>query len=618
MTMDHLVATGGHTYRVSDPGNGEIDEIIDWLTQTHGQQVALIALSRQQVLTRLGRAALPADFPDPDLVIGDPNREAGHTRGWLEDTVIRWENTTPATLPLEDTTASTSADDAPQAADDSTTTAAGWEDWDSGRLWSGVPSAADDQIVIVTSRGVVTPSGKTLTRGPMRTGEDLGDFLVHRWRSAPKRRPQLWLTYEALEGVGFSIPDDEICQTSSSQSDQVAALFGCTISHALSGWFTCKFPDHDNRQAHLVLIPLLDTDPPEQRPGDMGIGGWAETVTELPDDEADLVSLLADRIGWLATLMPGTVPSQRWANVGAELLDAVRRRSPRSRKPLAGCPLPADVITEMGARLEPIVEPDWDNRDHKARAGRLDVEVDQRSAYLASAGLLDLGFGTPKELHTVDPAVFDERRPPFGLWHLTTPPAGELDGLTTKLPLPIANMNWTEEATFWVSTRGVQQLTAPVEHGGAGLSIAELQIDAAWVWPEQARLLRTWADALRAKIIEARDSERDDYESFIKAIYQAYLGRMASSKWQPAQHHHQQPAWYAAIRADTRWRAMRYARRLADTYGLYPGEARLDAWFYRVEPDQDLEIFNEDSTALGKYRLKNVSGDQPGVQGGAQ
>jgi len=168
-----------------------------------------------------------------------------------------------------------------------------------------------------------------------------------------------------------------------------------------------------------------------------------------------------------------------------------------------------------------------------------------------------------------------------------------------------------------VIIRTVQHLTAPVELGGAGLSVAELDVDAAWVWPQQGRMLRTWADVLRAKLIEAREAEREDYQDFIKAIYTTYLGRMGSDKWSPQQRAHQQPAWYAAIRADTRWRALRYARRIADTHGLYPISAELDAWVYRLDPDVDPEILAEESTANGKYRVKWSSRQTP-VEGAAE
>ena len=271
--------------------------------------------------------------------------------------------------------------------------------------------------------------------------------------------------------------------------------------------------------------------------------------------------------------------------------------------------MPAQVAVESGGQLEPIVAPTWDHRPHRAIGDQIDVEVDQRAAYLASAVQVELGHGPPRELQRISTSVFDEQKPPFGLWRIAMPAAGDLDGLTKRLPLPHPAMRWDAPVTVWVTTRAVQHLSAPVELGGAGLSVAELDIDAAWVWPQQGRMLRTWADVLRAKLIEAREADREDYQDFIKGIYTTYLGRMSTDKWGPQQRSHQQPAWYAAIRADTRWRALRYARRIADTHGLYPISAELDAWVYRIDPDVDPQILAEDSTANGKYRVKWTSAD---------
>ncbi|EHB48717.1 hypothetical protein MycrhDRAFT_5558 [Mycolicibacterium rhodesiae JS60] len=619
--MEFLLTRGGQTWRIADQDDGDVEALLDWLCESRGTIVPLVAMSRQQVIARIGRATLPTDFPAPDVVIGDLQREAGHTRGWLEGTVAAWENAhlsepddqpdppsdgsaEPAgTTPAQDGTAPTDGTDgdADVAADDAAET---WAP--KTRLWTEVPLAADDRVAIIASRGIVSPSGKVLA-GPLPNSDALSRFLTWKWPRKPKDYPQLWLTYEALEAIGFptDVDEDEF-----NASEQVAALFGCDVNFAQSGWFTCNFAaDSGPRTARIVLIPLMHTDPPQQRPGDMGVAGWENTDTELPEDEFEAVKLLADRIAWLAALADGVAPASRWSTVGAQMLEAVRRRGRSNQKALEACPLPVEVAVESSGELEPIVEPQWDRRPHRAKEDKIDVEVDQRAAYLASAVQVELGHGKPKELQRINVGVFAEQQPPFGLWRITTPPCNDLDGLTRKLPRPHAAMQWEQPSTFWLTTRGVQQLTAPVELGGAGLSIPELDIDAAWVWPQKGRLLRTWASDLRSKLIEARTSGREDYQDFIKAIYTTYLGRMSSEKWPPHLRHHQQPAWYAAIRADTRWRALRYARAIADAHDLYPVSAELDAWIYRIDPDMDLAVLTEESTANGKYRVKWTSRD---------
>ncbi|RFZ62996.1 hypothetical protein DE4576_04935 [Mycobacterium marinum] len=614
----YLITVGGRTYRLD--ADDETDDILQWYIESKGKPEKLVGMSRQQVLARIGRSTLPVDFADPDMVIGDENREAAHTRGWFETTVTAWETGTLAEPAADQEVASTpqkeattSADPEPAGTPDgSASSGPAWTP--RTRLWSEVPLAADDRVAIISSRGAVAPSGKVLAGQPMPGGHALGRFLASHWPRSPKFLPQLWLTYEALEGVGFAVDDsDGPITTSSAVSHIVESVFDCKVSNAKAGWFTCRFAG--DRKAYVVLVPLMHTDPSSKRPQDMGLAGYEDSETELPEAEFEAVKLLGDRIGWLASLADGVAPASRWSTVGAALLDSVRRRGRQTSKSVEECPYPADVAVESGGDIEPAVEPQWNRRPHRSRSGKIDVEVDQRAAYLASAVQVELGYGKPKEVSKIDASVFAEQKPPYGLWRLTTPPVRDLDGLTTKLPRPHAAMQWEKPSTFWLTTRGVQQLAAPVEFGGAGLSIPELAIDAAWIWPQQGRLLRTWADALRARLLEARDSGREDYQDFIKAIYTTYLGRMASDQWQPSQKQHHQPTWYATIRADTRWRAMRYARHIADTHNLYPVQAELDAWIYLVDPDQDLSIFNEASNANGKYRVKWSRADETDANG---
>ncbi|KAA1250329.1 hypothetical protein F0Q45_10345 [Mycobacterium simiae] len=594
--MLYRLTAGGRTFRID--ADDETSDILQWYIESKGTPEQLVALSRQQVVARIGRSALPTDFPDPDVVIGDPSRETGFTRGWFESTVREWEDR------KLDTEAVGSAAEPQQVATPSgdDTSPALWPV--KSRQWTDTPIIADGRVAIVTSRGIVKPSG-VVVAGPMPSGDSLHKFLLWNWGTKPKEQPQVWFTYEALTELGLpmdDLPDD--------LPGLVSATFHCEVTWSQSGWFTCRFTDHDGqkRKAQLVLVPLMYLDQPPQHPGDMGVAGVEGTSTELPEDESEAVKILADRISWLAGVGDaGLVPASRWATVGAQLLD--RKRQSGRTKQIEACPLPTEVAVEAG-ELEPTLPVKWDNRPHRAREDAVDVRVDQRAAYLASAGQVELGYGRPKELQQIKVDIFHEQRPPFGLWRLNLAPAEQIDGLTTKLPLPHPGMHWKEPTTLWVTTRCIQHLTAPVESGGAGLAVEELEITSAWVWPEQSRLLRTWADALRVKLQEAREVERFDYQQMIKAIYTTYLGRMASDKWPPYQREHQQPAWYAAIRADTRFRALRYAARIAAEHGVYPIAAELDAWIYRLPAGTNPSILDENSTANGKYRIKWTSADK--------
>lgn len=587
---DCWIHVGGRGYRLRIEDGSDEAEYLGYLATEHGEPENLAALSRQQVLTRLARTALPADLP-PDVVIGDPEREGGFTRGWLEASVAAWEVAQLAVETADVEEDAAGGDDAP-AAD------APWKP--RSRQWEGVSPTADARVAIVTSRGIVTPSGVVLA-GPLPTADALGEFIAWRWPRKQGQLPQVWVSVEALEAAGMPLDDLEPAEV----PDLVADTFGCTVSHHQSGWFTAKFAgaDGQDRTVHLVLMAFLDMDQARQRPGDVGVAGIIGTGTELPDDEVAAAQVLAERIAWLAGIADGVAPASRWSSVGASVLDAIRRRG-RGRE-LMPCPLPEGVAAEVA-----VLEPDlvWSHKPHRARGDGRDVETDQRAAYLASAGQLDLGFGQPRQVAAPDPGVFGEQAPPFGLWRMTLPPAMELDGLTKRLPLPHPGMDWDREASVWVTTRGMQQLTAPVSAGGAGLAVAELAIDTAWLWPQQSRLLRTWADTLRVKLSEARDEDRQDRQDFIKAMYTAYLGRMSTSKWHGSQRVHEQPAWAAAIRADVRFRAMRYAARIAADHGLYPIGVEVDAWIYRLSGDVDPAVLDEDNTANGKYRIKRIIG----------
>lgn len=111
---------------------------------------------------------------------------------------------------------------------------------------------------------------------------------------------------------------------------------------------------------------------------------------------------------------------------------------------------------------------------HNAKGDSIDVEVDQRAAYLASAGQVDLGYGVPVEMAKVDPEVFAERNPLWAAVAHQHAAGGNARRLTQKLPLPHEHMHWTESRTFWATTLAVNHLMEPVSEGGAGLGLAEL------------------------------------------------------------------------------------------------------------------------------------------------
>lgn len=597
---------------------------LQWLVESRGEPVTLGALLRQQVLARIGRAALPAEFPIPDVVVGDTD-SPGFVRGWLPATVDAWlaaQITEPVAAEADDQD-QVPGETSPAAADTPPDAGA----WVRGqRLWSeSAAVGAEKHALILGSRGAVTPSGLVLTKGPLLHGADLGALVWYRWKTAPvppgKGRqapvPQIWITADALLAVGMkppAAPSDGSDLTSTDLKPIVADLFGCDVTSAKAGWFTCRFASPDeptDRVVQLVLLPFLWTDPSPQRPHDQGLAGEADAPTELPADEDAAIAELGRRLIWHSMITQATeptlLPAARPATVGAELLDTVRARG-RSKQFWTPGPLPATVISETSFIDPPLSPSSLKNRPHRATGDATEVEVDQRAAYLASAGQCDLGHGEPEERRDIDPELLaDTNKLPFGLWRVTTPPAEELNGLTRKLPLPHGYMRWDEPSTFWATSRSVRLLTDPVELGGAGLGVAELQIDAAWIWPHQGRLLRAWADTIRVQL-EAAIAADDEFEiAYLKNVYKAFIGRMSSDQHPRHQRFYQQVAWVATIRADTRARALRYAATVAREQGLYPIECgEIDALIYRVPADVDPGVLNETSQANGKYRVKKV------------
>ena len=236
--MEHVISTGGRTYRVP-AGDDDVDAFLAWLVESRGEPATVAALSRQQVLARIARSAIPAGFPEPDVVIGDAGRDSGgYTRGWLAASVAAWVcvQATVADTGVEgvDDVGHDTGGAAQQASESE-------PEWRPGaRRWSGVSASADTRVAILTSRGALTPSGVVLTRGPLPTGADLARFVWHRWPTKPAQTPQVWITAPALVAAGMT-PPKRPPTASDDLSAAVGKVFGCQVTAAKAGWFTAVF-----------------------------------------------------------------------------------------------------------------------------------------------------------------------------------------------------------------------------------------------------------------------------------------------------------------------------------------------------------------------------------------
>ncbi|AYE99626.1 hypothetical protein C0J29_32240 (plasmid) [Mycobacterium paragordonae] len=598
---DVRLLAGGKVWRLK-AADGDASDVVEWLINERSDQVegALVALSRQQVVTQLGRG-IPSDFPGPDVVIGDPDQ--GGIRGWWDSTVQAY---------LRDRAGEG------EAVSESVAVQGRWVR--KSRQWEDVEfSGADHRVLIVTSLGIVTPAGVVVSR-PLEEPDHLTDLVIkYPWQSRKdSQNPQVWVSGEALEALSF--PSGSV--TAKTLKDVVADFFGVTVGYEKSGFFGCTFssPEPDrwpNRTVDVVLMPATHLDPSGSRPADRGVIGIVDTSTILPEEEAEAAHLLADRIAWLYG-MEGVLPAPRWALVGGTILAAAMSKARPSPSNAAAkrvpCPLPARVGGRGVLPSQWWTSKNWRRKHRKTTAG-VDVELDQQAAYLPSAAELYCGWGTP-EWVTPDPRVFDQQRPPQGLFHLTVPAGNDCDGLYPQLPVPHPGMSWSKPETFWATTVDIQQLIAPVDNGGAGLAIAELDIDAAWVWPEQHQWLKGFAVLLRKRLQEARSSGRLDYEQMIKALYTSVFGRLSAvgaGAWKYPLLDLQQPVWYASIEGFSRWRAMKYACRIARDFDLYPSDCLADAWFYRIPENVDPAALEDplrpDGTrSNGSYRLKALPG----------
>ena len=610
--MSTYLLTGSKTWRLK-PDDGETADVLDWLTLERADELAgpLVALSRQQVVTRLGRG-IPGDFPRPDVVIGDP--EEGGIRGWWDTTVQAYLAGTIAGAGDDE---SVHQKPAPEVGAEVAAEEGHWPR--KSRQWDDVEySGADHRVLIATSHGIVTPAGVVVSR-PLGEPDDLAKLAVkYQWSGrSGDTNPQIWLTGQALAAIRFP----SASATAKSLRTVVENFFGVTVKYEKSGYFACQFTSSDpeswsDRTLDVILMPATHLDPSTSRPDDRGILGIVDTETILPADEIEATHLLADRITWLHGL-EGALPGPRWSRVGASILTAAMSKArPNPKNPdtkLVPCPLPARITDRGVLASQWWTQKSW-QRKHRRTGPGVDVQVDQQVAYLPSAEGLHLGWGTP-DWEKPDAEWFEKQHPPFGLFHLTAPPAQACDGLSPRLPVPHPQMSWSMESSFWATTVDVQQLIAPVENGGAGLAIAELDIDAAWVWPEQHQWLKGFAALLRKQLGAARAAGRLDYEQMIKAIFTSVFGRMASvgdNAWKYPYLSLQQPAWYAAIEAFTRWRAMRYACRIARELDLYPTECLVDAWFYRIPDGMDTTVLEDPLRngvrVNGSYRIKALPG----------
>ena len=484
--------------------------------------------------------------------------------------------------------------------------------------------SADGHAIIVTAAGTYTPSGQTLT-GPVDSVEKL-DKLI-RWATlTPVGVPaQIWVVgIDACEMLGWvidpgsedDVDDMEVLRTRA--AEELTGVLAASLNPMLTtGWELRGDPGHVvhlsrttgkfTSMVDIVIEPYVWTYWNKDfgwgnRVGDMGILGSPTAGTYLPDDDLSAARELGRRLAWCAQHL-GVLPGPTPARTGAAVVDKIKRERTRSGKGIvvttAGPVPPLDG--QHRGDLEPALG--WTRVPERAELDDTSVlvSIDQRAAYLASAGMLDFGYGKPRHLRAdAARAAAAETKTPFGLWHVTLPAANTL-ALPEKMPLPHPHMLDDQPVQTWVTSISLDALCASVADGGIGAELDELDITEAWVYPEQGRALDKWAKILREARKVAVDTDDGAMKRFLGACYKGYIGRMVNpDMWTAKQmQHHHQPLWRAAIIAHCRGR--RVAMRLARETGRWPLRTVTDSWVYPVPEGLDIA---DDSDALGKMTLE--------------
>ncbi|MDF3312918.1 hypothetical protein P3H15_49235 [Rhodococcus sp. T2V] len=496
-------------------------------------------------------------------------------------------------------------------------------------VWECLPVGveADEHAVIVTADGTYTPSGRELT-GPVDSVEKL-DKLV-RWAALTPlgSPPQVWIVGQgACESLGWVIDpgseddfDDMEALRTRAAADLTAVLQATLTPMLTAGWELRGDPGHVvhlsrsigkfTSMVDVVLEPYVWTYWNKDfgwnnRVGEMGILGSPAAGTYLPDEDLPAARELGRRLAWCAKHL-GVLPGPTPARTGAAIVDKIKRERTRSGKGLvvatAGPVPPLDGAPR--GDLEPAVGwtrvPDEQDLDGACRL----VSIDQRAAYLASAGMLEFGYGQPTHLtgQAAAAAAVGEKGAPFGLWRITLPPGRTLS-LPEKLPLPHPHMLADQPVQTWVTTVSLDGLCAPVADGGIGADRGDLDIVEAWVYPQQGRVLDKWAKILREARKAAVDTGDAATKRFIGSCYKGYIGRMVNPDMWTATRmaHHHQPVWRAAIIAHCRWRGRRVAMRIGREHGRWPIRTVTDSWVYLLADGEDLA---DESVALGKMAVE--------------
>ena len=445
--------------------------------------------------------------------------------------------------------------------------------------------AVDRHVVIVTAAGSFTPAGERLT-GPVTSVDKLetliewahGRGLLQPFPVVGAAGPagaddaadpaRVWVVGAACRELLGSPSDEDADDLIEQIGRSLAPLVG--RGWELRGGPARRFVLARGRAAQRISVEVVV----EPRPW-LG-GGMSDDAVEL-----------GRRLGkWCSAV--GALPAASGAASGAALVDQIMRARAARRGGGAVVSTPGILPQHVGPEVriqppwcaaQPLVEQEFDRSDEL-------VWLAQQCPQLASAGMLTLGYGPPQVLQAAHAAAAAKAsKRPFGLWRATLPPASSLQ-LPDMLPAPHPQMRVDEPAQAWLTTEDLDGLCKDIRDGGAALTLGQLGIDEAVVWPQQGRLLEAWATRLR----EAREAFADDpaLHALVESAAGDYLTALADPQmWaEEAWRHHFQPAWAAAIAAHVRFRGRRAAMRISREYRAWPVYAREASMIYAIGRDE--------------------------------
>lgn len=450
-------------------------------------------------------------------------------------------------------------------------------------------SSIGRHVLIVTAAGAFTVAGKKLSES-VDSAAKLGKLIL--WAADSKRgglqpfpctgeelQPaRVWLLGSAVELLAGSADDSDsvgLGRALAPLVDDGWELRGTTSSAVVLA---------HGRDPNRVVVEVLAEEQPWLAGGDEATA-------------ADAAELGRRLTRWYESL--GVLPGTDGASSGAMLLDHImagRTATGHGAVVSAAGVLPAWATPE--SRIQPAWCPAAEQVEREFERCDELVLLTQESPALGSAGMLTFGYGTPEPIEGAAAAAAAalEKRP-FGSW-LAELPSGDELGLPEGLPLPHPQMAQDHRVQTWLTGEDLEGLTTDVRAGGAGLTLEQLAVTEAVIWPQQVRVLDGWAKRIREALKELADD--GPLRQLVLAMADDYLAALADPETE-ARHFH--PVWAASIAAHIRYRGRRGAMRISREYQAWPVYVEGASMLYaptRAEAGEKPKDLSDTHTRLGR------------------